>query len=307
VTDGDHLYRAILAHPDEDTPRLAYADWLDENAADIECGACMGFRFNGLGEYRKPCAHCDSTGFTSDGRRERAEFIRVQCRLATPCVTCTPVCSQEYGHAPPCELGLVGDLRRRERELWLTLYNKFTAEGGRGLNVPHSTADGCSVNYLPQSREPGIRLTWKRGFVAEAHLPAAAFLGGGCGRCYQFGSRRVINNPNPRRGSSAIVICPDCDGTGRIPGLAKTLFSRHPIERVVLTDVRAICGARSNLYFTAIVDQNGFVAYPDQPPFPRKTYATAAECEADLSAALVAYGRRLAGLPPLPVKEDARV
>jgi uncharacterized protein (TIGR02996 family) len=287
VTDGDHLYRAILAHPDEDTPRLAYADWLDENAADIECGACMGFRFNGLGEYRKPCAHCDSTGFTSDGRRERAEFIRVQCRLATPCVTCTPVCSQEYGHAPPCELGLVGDLRRRERELWLTLYNKFTAEGGRGLNVPHSTADGCSVNYLPQSREPGIRLTWKRGFVAEAHLPAAAFLGGGCGRCYQFGSRRVINNPNPRRGSSAIVICPDCDGTGRTPGLAGPLFAAHPIERVVLADGVTIA-LEGRWEWRAD-------AYHSQIPRSVWGFASREEAAADLSAALVAYGRREAG------------
>jgi uncharacterized protein (TIGR02996 family) len=45
--DADALYRAILAHPDEDTPRLVYADWLDEH-----------------------------------GDHDRAEFIRVQCRLA---------------------------------------------------------------------------------------------------------------------------------------------------------------------------------------------------------------------------------
>jgi uncharacterized protein (TIGR02996 family) len=44
------LYRAILAHPDEDTPRLVYADWLDEN------------------------------GDAAD--RTFAEFIRVQGRLA---------------------------------------------------------------------------------------------------------------------------------------------------------------------------------------------------------------------------------
>jgi uncharacterized protein (TIGR02996 family) len=41
------LYRAILASPDEDTPRLVYADWLQEN-----------------------------------GEPDRAEFIRAQCRLA---------------------------------------------------------------------------------------------------------------------------------------------------------------------------------------------------------------------------------
>lgn len=47
MTDGDALFAAILADPDEDTPRLAYADWLQE-----------------------------------DGEHDRAEFIRVQVELA---------------------------------------------------------------------------------------------------------------------------------------------------------------------------------------------------------------------------------
>src|SRR5215210_2622285 len=42
--DEAALLSAILAHPDEDTPRLMYADWLDEH-----------------------------------GQPERAEFIRIQC------------------------------------------------------------------------------------------------------------------------------------------------------------------------------------------------------------------------------------
>ena len=45
--DERSLYSAILADPDDDTVRLAYADWLDEN-----------------------------------GQSERAEFIRVQIELA---------------------------------------------------------------------------------------------------------------------------------------------------------------------------------------------------------------------------------
>src|SRR5262245_7442868 len=32
MTDGAALLEAIRANPDEDTPRLAYADWLDESA-----------------------------------------------------------------------------------------------------------------------------------------------------------------------------------------------------------------------------------------------------------------------------------
>jgi uncharacterized protein (TIGR02996 family) len=44
MSDELALLAAILAHPDEDTPRLMYADWLDEH-----------------------------------GQPERAEFIRIQC------------------------------------------------------------------------------------------------------------------------------------------------------------------------------------------------------------------------------------
>ena len=44
MSDEPALLVAIRAHPDEDTPRLIYADWLDEN-----------------------------------GRPDRAEFIRIQC------------------------------------------------------------------------------------------------------------------------------------------------------------------------------------------------------------------------------------
>jgi uncharacterized protein (TIGR02996 family) len=47
MSDRDALLTAILADPDEDTPRLVYADWLQEH-----------------------------------GEAERAEFIRLQCELA---------------------------------------------------------------------------------------------------------------------------------------------------------------------------------------------------------------------------------
>jgi uncharacterized protein (TIGR02996 family) len=51
------LLKAITAYADEDTPRLVYADWLDENRPD-----------------RRPSP--------AEGPSARAEFIRVQCRLA---------------------------------------------------------------------------------------------------------------------------------------------------------------------------------------------------------------------------------
>lgn len=72
--------RAILTHPGDDTARLVYADWLQEN-----------------------------------GQEERAEFIRVQVEL-----TRTPRCGTvwEPGH-PKGPVGCrCCDLRRRERELF---------------------------------------------------------------------------------------------------------------------------------------------------------------------------------------------
>src|SRR5262245_55597845 len=57
MSDERALLAAICAHPDEDTPRLMYADWLDDYAGSM------------------PVKKRKST-------RMRAELIRVQCALA---------------------------------------------------------------------------------------------------------------------------------------------------------------------------------------------------------------------------------
>ncbi|MBN9121375.1 MAG: TIGR02996 domain-containing protein [Planctomycetes bacterium] len=57
MSDQSALLAAIVAKPDEDMPRLAYADWLDENLPD-----------------GRPSP--------SSGPSARAEYIRVQCALA---------------------------------------------------------------------------------------------------------------------------------------------------------------------------------------------------------------------------------
>ena len=58
MSDETALLKAIIANPDEDTPRLVYADWLDENRPDA-----------------RPSP--------SSGPSARAEYVRVQCRLAS--------------------------------------------------------------------------------------------------------------------------------------------------------------------------------------------------------------------------------
>lgn len=117
MTDGEALLSAIIAHSEADDPRLQYADWLQENAGTVVCPRCNGEGAVGLprrtGTYviRSGCGACGATGGVSDGRAERAEFIRVQCELAA-------------NHPAHCDhKALTGercrwcDLRRRERKL----------------------------------------------------------------------------------------------------------------------------------------------------------------------------------------------
>lgn len=86
MTDEEALLAAILAEPKDDTPRLVYADWLEEN-----------------------------------DQPERAEFIRVQVESAglEPCNTL----AKATGWRSPAMVDRTCDcrwhvLRCRERELW---------------------------------------------------------------------------------------------------------------------------------------------------------------------------------------------
>lgn len=97
MTDRDALYATILDRPEDDTPRLVLADWLDDNPGDVECPACRGKRYcpRCSGEGCSPygvaangpcltdrCATCQSTGYVSNGNAQWAEFIRTQVELA---------------------------------------------------------------------------------------------------------------------------------------------------------------------------------------------------------------------------------
>lgn len=92
ATDESALLTAIVAHPGDDTPRLVYADFLDEQAAE-------------RGEPL-PCP--------------RSEFIRVQCeiaRLETDPDAVTGRVKGRLGNQPSAGFVRLADCRAREREL----------------------------------------------------------------------------------------------------------------------------------------------------------------------------------------------
>lgn len=215
LTQEEALFRAICQEPNDDAPRLVYADLLDERAVNVPCG-CGGPRPGG-------CAKCGNSGLVSDGRQERAEFIRVQCEIARRyCPWCegkgTLLGSAGDKGNPECDCGVLA-LRRREREL-------FEA-------MPGTLGTGLSDGYvlaLDSAAAPSAVV--RRGFVDEIRLPLRDFVGGPCGRCEGTGQLRYYC---PRE-IEGIDDCPDCKGTSRVEGLAGRLFSQHPITRVLLTD-----------------------------------------------------------------------
>lgn len=76
------LLAAVLARRDDDGPRLAYADWLEQRADDlVSCPACGGWgKYYWLDELIN-CQACGGEGKRTTARRERAELIRTEIEM----------------------------------------------------------------------------------------------------------------------------------------------------------------------------------------------------------------------------------
>jgi uncharacterized protein (TIGR02996 family) len=241
TTDELALLAAVLADPGDATPRLVYADWLDEHAGFEECTRCkdrgaVGWDYvNGMGNPPKvyTCPECTAPGYVPkpDGRAARAEFIRVQCELETGL---NP--KMKYlSHTPECQCRWCY-LRRREGEL----FNAHWKYWFDNLGVPGEwlgRADGAPL----LTGRFGDALV-RRGFVESVTCSWEAWAGGECENCGGFGEfRRRHDNGDGPEGP-----CPDCGGkwnsgphddpddywdrgTGRTPGLAESLIWRAEV------------------------------------------------------------------------------
>lgn len=187
MTDQIDFIRAIIENAHEYVPRLMYADWLEEH-----------------------------------GQQKRAEFIRVQCRIADiegicGCGACVKLRGGGQHHNGPCAVSRCQEdgvhLRRREQELISHVCLEF----------PYFTSHN-----------------WRRGFVNEVFTSGNRFL---------EDVDKAIWHPD------ITIPCPDCGGRGGVndPGFsgATQLFkcyacdkgrlkfncplTAHPIERVAIT------------------------------------------------------------------------
>lgn len=274
-SDETCLLAAILAAPDDDLPRLVYADWLEENAGTVECWRCKGTasivtRYDNdegpiVPGTRRKCDRCSGSGRVSDGRRERAEFIRVQCELADlEKVLSKPLeeqdlCSEVSANwCPTCGDCTCPDPEDRKDDYTCPLHNPMSRHGGDDSLKAHihalrnrerellsgwhpywcSAAFGWTLGPFTETMgrsQPVAR--WERGFASEVRLPLAKFIGGECERCFGQGTieRRVFHfEPEGR-----VVGWDDCDtchGTGRTPGVAAAIQRVHPVATWRIVD-----------------------------------------------------------------------
>lgn len=193
MTEHLDFMNAIIAEPDEDSPRLIYADWLEEQ-----------------------------------GQAERSEFVRVQCELAKPCekeLSCGRLRSDS---SYLCEYHSA--LHQREGELleknaldWFAQWEFDEAWGGIA-NIREGNGERWHGGWH-DGKDGFIQANLERGFIGTVRVTLALWIGGECLKCN--GTTR-----NSLGTGYGVIHCAFCV-KGRLPGLGPAIIAAHPIARVV--------------------------------------------------------------------------
>jgi len=231
------------------------------------------------------------------GQPERAEFVRLAIALDDQ--TDTGWSARRIGdvmdrlaHLHRASLGLWG-MRGAGRMTWASYISPTLFDDH--IVHPHNPAQ-----------------LFRRGWVESVRLPLAAFLGETCEFCSGRGHFQT---------SGSYAECPRCKGpngkgTGRVGGCAAELFASQPVTRVEVTDREPEQFGNTREWFWVETTPDttyfryslpgelfGLLGTPRLTPTPAHCYPTRAAALDALSAALVQWGRQLAGLTALPSPE----
>ncbi len=232
MSDLNALLKAIIAAPDDDTVRLAYADELEgADTVSMVCPKCEGRKqvtgYSNNATMLMGCETCDGAGSVPDTtNRDRAEFIRVQVELAGHIAS-------EIGGVRHYRQGVLGKrtayLERREKELIVSV-SSLKVEGF--IQVRSHDYFGALDNHKTSA--------YRRGFIESIKCPAETFLQHAdaliwtptvaCPECKGHGFIAYHSEGE----------CPTCGrpgviGTGRVPNPAPCPDTAQPIRKVVLT------------------------------------------------------------------------
>ncbi len=190
----------IIEYPEDDTPRLVFADWLMDH-----------------------------------GQEERGEFIAVQCALAR--YPRAPTGLSDGFHEAAWREGML-DLRHRQQELltprsfweWFgpLVSARWTGSPAVAINPQTLT---CTLGQYNGDDDEHWTLIPRRGFIEEITLPTRDWIGVGCERCN--GAGKV---PVKWFGRDIENTCTKCNGKKRYNAHGPVLVRSTSLVRVTLTD-----------------------------------------------------------------------
>ena len=245
ATDPHAAFRACIADaPDDEGPKLVYADQLDE-WGDLPTAfewrakvhrARIAAAPDDLQPRLEYAALCDAYG---DG--EQAEFIRVGVELAGVERTCPgpPLC-----HWKPC---VYCSLSYRSRAL-LARHGTTWARAwlGDGIRLKIYAGDSIRFSHLPPDDSPLVEITgWHAGAPSDFRVDRmAAWRGETCGTCQGTGKWFDV------RSSLHGMKCYQC-ANGRVGGLGAAIVRAVPCRSVE-------CGDKEPFRIPDQMGQSGF-------------------------------------------------
>lgn len=257
--DARALLLAIASQPEEDTPRLAYADWCDEfGAADraefIRAGCALakenvgGWHGDGT-DFCWGCFVCDKRGYEESARnygckctgrirrlldRERELREKHEARW------------RAVGTCPSCESRGTEESKVLQRRDWLRCPACDGAGDVGGLTGKwdhlrgHPAGDGTFWRH---------RVEFARGFVDAVHVGALAEVleerDEKCERCAGDGKAHGADRPFEWSTDVDYGKCVVCSGRGTVRRLTATPWARavvawHPVRAIYPADVEPI-------------------------------------------------------------------
>jgi uncharacterized protein (TIGR02996 family) len=212
MNDEVMLLRSIIDNPNEDTPRLMFADWLEEHSSNAICYTCEGYKYEATyGPARRTCIGCDSPLIErTDTGNQRGGHNPTWCPKCWAshlpehdgykvCTTCSGtgyirgerarraefIRHQINSPASPC------------RSVPLTMLTELEPFVGP---APHNFVRNWSGVGVATVTYPKMEFWYRRGFVDEVLLSEDDYMGFAHALCKQFPLRRVtLTNLGPLR------------------------------------------------------------------------------------------------------------
>jgi len=225
------------------------------------------------------------------GQPERAEFVRLAIALDDQ--TDTGWSARRIGDV----MDRLAHLHRASLGLW-------GMRGAGRITWASYISPTLFFDHIVHPHNPAQ--LFRRGFVESVRLPLSALLGETCERCGGEGEFRqgyVRYHAFGRDDTRTVTKCVGCSGTGRVGGCAAELFASQPVVRVEVTASDEPVILNAVMFPELFHVRFGVRRMLGNPPKLERDFDSRAAAVDALSAALVQWGRQLAGLTALPSPE----